>query len=169
MTKVSITNYSMLVIAVSVVAIGAIYVLTEPQPTAQIAKPLSAETAKQAESVRQPAASPAKPSQPATAPKTVQVEIPADAFMAPQGWKGEKLFDDKFYKPNKVEIRVGDTVEWTNKDLITHTVTFTKGATADSGPFEQSKTWKYTFTKAGEYEYFCTLHPYMAGRVGVEH
>ncbi|MBM3897870.1 MAG: hypothetical protein FJ358_05025 [Thaumarchaeota archaeon] len=160
----STTNYAMVVIAVSVIAIGGIYVLTEPQPLSQVAKPVATEPSKQPA----PSTQPSKPAAAPSAPKTVKVDIPIDAYMAPQGWKGEKVFTDKYYSPNKIEIRVGDTVEWINKDTITHTVTFYKGMTVDSGPYEQGKTWSYKFTKAGEFEYFCTLHPYMAGKVEVE-
>lgn len=161
-----ITQYSIGVIAISLIAIGVIYVLTEPQLVASTTVNQVRQAAPEAKpSVAQAAKEPTKPAEP---PKTVQVDIPIDAYIAPQGWKGEKVFTDNYYVPNKVEVRVGDTVVWTNKDLITHTVTFYKGITVDSGPFEQGKTWKYTFTKAGEFEYFCTLHPYMAGKVEVE-
>lgn len=160
----SVIQYSIAVIAISIVAIGATYVLTEPQPfTSQAAK--IQEVKEEAAEAGLPTKEPSKPSGP---PKTVKVTIPENAFQGPEGWKSGAVFSDKYYTPNKVEIRVGDTVEWTNKDTITHTVTFTKGMTVDSGPFEEDKTWKYTFNKAGEFEYFCTLHTYMGGKVEVE-
>lgn len=160
--NMSIMTNSIVVIAISIVAIGATYILTEPQPLmALTARPSETQETKTSQEVE----GPSKPAGPA---KTVKVTIPENAFMGPEGWKSGAVFSDKFYNPSKVEIRVRDTVEWTNKDAITHTVTFTKGMTVDSGPFEEGKTWRYTFNKAGEFEYFCTLHPYMGGKVEVE-
>ena len=162
----SVIQYSIAVIAISIVAIGATYVLTEPQlGILQAGRESERLETKEAE---RPSVGPKESVKPSGPPKTVQVTIPENAFQGPEGWKSGAVFSDKFYTPNKVEIRVGDTVEWTNKDMITHTVSFAKDITVDSGPFEEGKTWKYTFTKAGNFEYFCTLHPYMGGKVEVE-
>lgn len=161
--NMSITTNSIVVIAISIVAIGATYILTEAQPVISLtAKP------PETQETKTPSLQAKEPSKPSGPPKTVKATIPENAFQGPQDWKSGAVFSDKYYTPNKVEIRVGDTVEWTNKDTITHTVSFTKGIAVDSGPFEEGKTWKYTFTKAGEFEYFCTLHPYMGGKVEVE-
>lgn len=164
--NMSVTQYSIAVIAISLVAIGATYLLTEPQAglLSTAKAPQRLETKEAERSSVGPKES-AKPSGPA---KTVKVTIPENAFQGPQDWKSGAVFSEKFYTPNKVEIRVGDTVEWTNKDGITHTISFAKGIAVDSGPFEEGKSWKYTFTKAGEFEYFCTLHPYMGGKVEVQ-
>lgn len=59
------------------------------------------------------------------------------------------------FDPATVKINVGDTVEWTNPELITHTVTF---ETFGSGDIEQDGTFKHTFTAKGEYKYACKHH-----------
>jgi plastocyanin len=78
---------------------------------------------------------------------------------------------DTAYQPNPVQINVGDTVTWINDDSQPHTVTSGEEATPD-GRFDSSTmtsdaTFSHTFTEAGEYQYFCTLHPNMVGTVNV--
>ncbi len=80
------------------------------------------------------------------------------------------------YSPNPVEINVGDTVVWTNKDTQPHTATSGTASTADGkfgGTVENpaselilaNGSYEFTFTEAGEYPYFCSLHPSMVGTV----
>jgi glucose/arabinose dehydrogenase/plastocyanin len=78
---------------------------------------------------------------------------------------------DTAYQPNPVQISVGDTVTWTNDDSQPHTVTSGEDATPD-GRFDSSTmtsdaTFSHTFTEAGEYQYFCILHPNMVETVNV--
>src|ERR671919_1683021 len=75
------------------------------------------------------------------------------------------------YQPNPVQVAVGDTVTWTNDDAQPHTATSGQNATPD-GTFDSSimapgATFEHTFTEAGEYPYFCLLHPNMVGTVSV--
>jgi plastocyanin len=80
------------------------------------------------------------------------------------------------YSPNPVTANVGDTVIWTNDDATPHTATSGSNATPDGlfGSPETStyilvkgKTQSHTFTEAGEFPYFCILHPNMLGTVSV--
>jgi len=61
--------------------------------------------------------------------------------------------------PAEVSARVGDTVEWINKDVFAHT------ATARNGDFDITMPPKKTVTsvlnKAGTVEYYCRYHPNM--------
>ncbi|MBI3742491.1 MAG: hypothetical protein HY257_12150 [Chloroflexi bacterium] len=79
-----------------------------------------------------------------------------------------KLFQ---YQPNPIEIKVGTMVTWTNQDNIQHSVTNgtppTPGKEFDSGLFDQGKTFSFTFTKAGNYPYFCVRHNSLVGIVKV--
>ena len=75
------------------------------------------------------------------------------------------------YQPNPIQVSVGTTVTWTNNDAQPHTVTSGENATP-SGLFDSSimapqATFEHTFTEAGEFPYFCTLHPNMVGTVSV--
>jgi amicyanin len=67
------------------------------------------------------------------------------------------------FSPAVIKVKVGDTVTWTNKDAVQHTVTAnTSSADAPNGPlFGQGETYKFTFTKAGTYTLHCEPHPYM--------
>jgi aldose sugar dehydrogenase len=78
---------------------------------------------------------------------------------------------DTAYQPSPVQVNVGETVTWTNDDSQPHTVTSGEGATPD-GRFDSDimasgATFSHTFTEAGEYPYFCLLHPNMVGTVSV--
>jgi plastocyanin len=83
------------------------------------------------------------------------------------------------FLPDTVRIGVGDTVQWTNPAVITHSVTFDPGLSAkpgnvmlpdgvapfDSGEMEQDAQFSHTFTVKGTYKYICKLHEAM-GMVG---
>ena len=74
--------------------------------------------------------------------------------------------DNFTFTPAELKVKVGDTVTWTNHDDIPHT-------TVSAGKF-RSKTldtddqFSFTFTSAGDYKYFCSLHPHMTGMIKVE-
>ena len=71
------------------------------------------------------------------------------------------------YSPNPVEVKVGETVAWINDDSGRHTVTSKDDGVFDSGIMGKGQSFSYTFDKAGEYPYYCTLHPNMVGTVMV--
>lgn len=64
----------------------------------------------------------------------------------------------------EVTVPVGTTLVWRNVSPTTHTVTAKDGA-FDSGLLEGGKDYSVTLTQPGTYEYWCTLHPEMVGRV----
>ncbi len=74
------------------------------------------------------------------------------------------------FSPNPIQVSVGNTVTWTNNDAEPHTVNAGEYATP-SGLFDSyippEGTFEHTFTEAGEYPYFCLLHPNMVGTVVV--
>jgi plastocyanin len=75
------------------------------------------------------------------------------------------------YQPNTTQVKVEDTVSWTNDDDTLHTVTSgsgtdeNAGASFDSGMMGAGKIFEHTFTRTGEYPYFCIVHPDMIGKV----
>ena len=85
------------------------------------------------------------------------------------------IMTDKAFSPNPVTVKVGDTITWTNDDDQPHTVTSgtgsddpNKGKAFDSGPSAlatKGKTFQHQFTEAGQYPYFCELHPTMVGKI----
>ncbi|HET6517760.1 MAG TPA: plastocyanin/azurin family copper-binding protein, partial [Nitrosopumilaceae archaeon] len=71
-----------------------------------------------------------------------------------------------------VTIQKGGTVTWSNDDTAAHTVTSGGPTAGPSGMFDSSlvmggKTFQFTFDKAGTYDYFCMVHPWMTGTVKV--
>lgn len=62
---------------------------------------------------------------------------------------------------------VGDTVTIANEDSVGHTWTAVDGE-FDSGTLAEGETFEFTFDEAGEFDYFCSIHPQMAGTVTVE-
>jgi plastocyanin len=88
---------------------------------------------------------------------------------------------DKAFAPNPLNAKVGDTVTWTNKDTVFHTVTsgtgpsdtthgkeFDSGLSGPTALTTQGKTFSHKFMTAGEFPYFCQLHPTMVGKVVVK-
>ena len=69
------------------------------------------------------------------------------------------------FSPVTIEVKKGDVVEWKNDDLVPHTAT---SAAFDSGTIVSGKTWRHTFTNAGNFSYVCTFHPAMKGVVNVK-
>lgn len=81
--------------------------------------------------------------------------------------------DNVCYTPAEVTVGTGGTVTWTNDDTAAHTVTSGTPTDGPDGVFDSSivmsgATFEHTFEEAGEYDYFCIVHPWMAGKVTVE-
>ena len=89
-----------------------------------------------------------------------------------------------WYAPPELSIFVGDTVTWSNDDREGHTVTSGESAGRfgwmntkdlgkpngifDSERFMPGESWSYAFEKEGAFNYFCIIHPWMAGVILVE-
>ncbi len=69
------------------------------------------------------------------------------------------------YAPKVVEVELGGTITWTNDDTVVHTVTEEESASFDSGFIQAGAQWQHTFEQPGQYNYYCTLHPWMKGIV----
>ena len=73
------------------------------------------------------------------------------------------------YSPSSLTIRVGDTVTWTNHDQAPHNVVTTSGPASLQSPLlAQGESWSFTFTVAGTYSYYCSVHPDMRAQVIVQ-
>ena len=71
------------------------------------------------------------------------------------------------YVPATLTIKVGQTVTWVNQDSVQHDVVANKGE-FKSGLFGQGSTFSFTFTTAGTYAYYCSIHPHMLGTIIVQ-
>jgi plastocyanin len=74
---------------------------------------------------------------------------------------------DFAFQPAELTITPGETVTWTNLDGVAHTATATDGSW-DTGLLDEGESGSITFTTPGTYEYRCTPHPSMTGRIIVE-
>ena len=76
------------------------------------------------------------------------------------------VMENLVFSPAEVTAKVGDTVEWVNKDVFVHT------ATARNGDFDITMPPKKTVTsvlnKAGTVEYYCRFHPNMKAVLKIE-
>lgn len=78
-----------------------------------------------------------------------------------------KVTIDNFtFAPAELAVKVGDTVTWTNHDDIPHTVV--SAGKFRSKAMDTDNSFSFTFTSAGDYKYFCSLHPHMTGMIKVE-
>ncbi|AZO06671.1 MAG: amicyanin [Mesorhizobium sp.] len=87
-------------------------------------------------------------------------------LMAPPAFAAtiEVTIDKLVFSPASVKAKVGDTIEWTNKDILAHTATV-KGGWDVMIPAKSKG--KVTLKAAGEVDYFCRFHPNMKGHIGV--
>jgi len=69
--------------------------------------------------------------------------------------------------PERLEVAAGDTVVWTNKDFLPHSITAPEGR-VESGDLAPDKSWRFTARKKGEMHYICRLHPVMKGMLVVK-
>lgn len=92
-----------------------------------------------------------------TAPDSTTLPVDADATITISGFAfGEPL-----------TVTVGDTVAVVNQDGVPHTWTSDDGL-FDSGSLSRGEVFRHTFTEAGEYEFFCGIHPQMQGSITVQ-
>lgn len=69
------------------------------------------------------------------------------------------------FQPATITINAGDTVAWTNRDSIPHSI---KGQGFGSAPLAPNEAYQIPLTKAGTYDYSCGIHPNMQGKIIVQ-
>ncbi len=103
--------------------------------------------------------------EPETLPMALTVSIPAGV-----GAPGCEETNECYF-PFSLEVSVGDTVIWNNDDIAAHTVTSGNfpehDGLFDSSVFMSGDTFEITFSDAGTFDYYCFVHPWMAGTVNV--
>jgi plastocyanin len=75
--------------------------------------------------------------------------------------------DNFSFGPATLTVAVNTTVTWVNKDDVPHTIASTDGL-FKSKALDTDDKYTYTFTKAGTYNYFCSIHPKMVGKIVVQ-
>ena len=71
------------------------------------------------------------------------------------------------FKAQVLTVKPGTTVTWTNADDIPHTVTSNAGV-FKSKVLDSGDKFSFTFAKAGQFGYFCSIHPHMTGTIIVK-
>jgi plastocyanin len=74
--------------------------------------------------------------------------------------------DNFTFQPAQLTVKVGTTVTWKNHDDIPHTIV--SAGKFRSKTMDTDDSFSFTFTTAGDYKYFCSLHPHMTGMIKVE-
>lgn len=77
----------------------------------------------------------------------------------------EVKIDNFSFSPVTLTVALGTTVKWTNRDDIPHTVVSDDKTTFKSKALDTDESFSFTFSKAGTYDYFCSIHPKMTAKV----
>ena len=90
------------------------------------------------------------------------------AFGAVVAQEADTVTIDNFtFNAKELTVPVGTTVKWVNKDDLPHTVV-DKSKSFRSKLLDTNGTFSFTFNNAGTFDYFCSLHPQMVGKVIVQ-
>src|SRR5579864_7782370 len=79
----------------------------------------------------------------------------------------EVRVDNFTFAPDTVTVPVNSTVTWVNKDDIPHVIASNDGV-FKSKALDTDQKFSYTFSKAGTYPYYCSIHPKMVGKIVVQ-
>ena len=101
-------------------------------------------------------------------------QAPVRTAEAPRAWTGgaprakrEVTIDNFTFGKDAVVVAPGTEVTWVNRDDMPHTVV-ADDKSFSSPPLDTGDRFSHTFDKPGTYDYYCSLHPKMTGRVVVE-
>ncbi|MDH6233163.1 plastocyanin [Mesorhizobium soli] len=72
--------------------------------------------------------------------------------------------DKMEFSPAQIDVKVGDTIEWVNNDILAHTATAKGGWDVVIPP---KKSASMVVRAAGSVDYYCRFHPNMMGRITV--
>jgi len=80
----------------------------------------------------------------------------------------EISIDDDGFAPADLHVRAGERVTWKNDSQLSHDVSPIRGGTWGSGPILPTSAFSQVFSAPGQYDYVCSLHSAMRGRITVE-
>ncbi len=79
----------------------------------------------------------------------------------------EVRVDNFTFSPETLTVPVNNAVTWVNKDDVPHVIASNDGL-FKSKALDTDDKYSYTFTKAGSYSYYCSVHPKMVGKIVVQ-
>jgi Icc protein len=94
-------------------------------------------------------------------------DVPLENEMKAAAGAAQQVVVDNFsFAPATTSVAVGTTITWTNRDDVPHNVVSTEKRFA-SPVLDTDEQFSHTFDWAGTYNYYCSIHPKMTGRVVV--
>jgi plastocyanin len=72
------------------------------------------------------------------------------------------------FQPATIRIKSGEKVTWKNMAPMPHTIKGSNASDLSSGTLGRGSSFEKTFDKPGSYDYYCSLHPSMKGKIIVE-
>ncbi len=98
--------------------------------------------------------------------KWASVLLTLVSFQVPAATTVEVSIEKYVFTPPEINIRVGDTVKWTNREKRTsHSVVFPQENGLESERMFPDESWQRQFTAPGRYPYSCGPHPEMKGLI----
>jgi amicyanin len=69
------------------------------------------------------------------------------------------------FNPPELNIKKGDAVTWTNQDTVSHRIL---GSSFQSDALSKGQSFSLTFNSTGSFDYICSIHPFMKGKIVVQ-
>jgi plastocyanin len=92
------------------------------------------------------------------------------ATLTPAGGSNQIAIKNFAFSPADLTIKAGTPVTWTNQDGAPHQIASEPGTPVafESEILANGVSYQFTFTQAGTYSYYCTIHPSMKGTIIVQ-
>jgi plastocyanin len=99
--------------------------------------------------------------------ESVRASVSTAERPAPNSAGNQVSIDNFTFSPQTLNVSSGQTVVWLNRDDVPHSVVSTDKH-FKSELLDTDEKFSFTFTKPGEYSYFCGIHPHMTGKIVVK-
>nr|WP_260525869.1 cupredoxin family copper-binding protein [Gemmatirosa kalamazoonensis] len=94
-------------------------------------------------------------------------DAPRRADGRPALGPGEIGIDNFAFGPRELAVPSGTAVTWINRDDVPHVIASAQGRFPSSPVLDTNKRFTFRFAERGTYDYFCSIHPTMTGRIVV--
>lgn len=95
---------------------------------------------------------------------TIQQQNNQNENIIPQTSK-EIVISNFSFSPSEMRARVGDKITWTNNDSAPHQII---ANSFSSNLLNKGESFSFTFNNKGSYDYHCSIHPSMVGKIIIE-
>jgi len=94
--------------------------------------------------------------------------LAANAYAQNKAEPNQVRIDNFAFTPKTLTVKQGATVTWVNHDDVPHKVTSTDKKFTSSQALDTDQKFSYTFKAPGTYDYYCSIHPRMTGKIIVK-